>query len=224
MRHARQRVVLASNNVKKLLELQALLQGAEIDLVSQAALGVTEAEEPHRTFLENALLKARHAAWATRGPALADDSGLCVDALGGLPGVDSAHASGLVQMPGLGDDTEDREARRAQQDAANNRWLLRQLQGMANRRAHFLCVLVALRHAEDPEPLIATGRWRGRVLDAPQGEGGFGYDPLMQMDGFAESVGRMDSATKNRHSHRALAAAEMLHQMRALDWPAPGST
>ena len=203
------RLVLASNNAKKLAELRALFAALPVQLESQAALGVTEADEPHRSFVENALAKARHAARAVAGAVIADDSGLCVDALGGRPGVDSAHIATAHAPIGA-----DREARRAIQDAANNAWLLDQLRGVADRRAHYICVLVAVRHALDPEPLIAAGRWFGDVLTKPQGEGGFGYDPLMRMRGMTLSVAELDAATKNRSSHRALAAAQMAAVMR----------
>mgnify|MGYP002624444738 CR=1 FL=1 len=202
------KLVLASHNAKKLTELQALFEGLPVELTAQPALGVPEAEEPHRTFVENALAKARHAAQLVGGAAIADDSGLCVDALGGAPGVDSAVAAGLVE-PG-----PDREATRRTQDAANNRWLLERLAGAADRRARFVCTLVALRSADDPEPLVATGRWDATVLQAPQGEGGFGYDPLVWIPSLACSVAGLDAATKNRHSHRALAAAAMRTLMR----------
>lgn len=203
------RLVLASNNAKKLAELRALFAALPVLLESQAALGVAEADEPYRSFVENAVAKARHAARAVAGAAIADDSGLCVDALGGLPGVDSAHIAS-ANLPA----SADREARRAIQDAANNAWLLAQLQGVTDRRAHYVCVLVALRHADDPEPLIAAGRWFGEVLAQQRGEGGFGYDPLMRMRGSDVSVAELDTATKNRSSHRALAAVQMVALMR----------
>lgn len=206
------RLVLASNNAKKLAELRSLFVGLPLDLQPQGALGVAEADEPHDTFVENALFKARYAARAVGGAAIADDSGLCVAALGGAPGVWSAHAAGL--LPAL----PDREATRLAQDAANNRWLLDQLrdrlQGQADRRARYVSVLVALRSADDPEPLIAFGRWEGRVLEAPQGEGGFGYDPLMFIPALGRTVATLTPATKNLHSHRALAAAQMRLMMR----------
>jgi XTP/dITP diphosphohydrolase len=211
------RLVLASNNAKKLVELRELFAALPLELESQSRLGVVEADEPHRTFVENALAKARHAARAVQGAAIADDSGLCVDALGGLPGVDSAHIASVptpVTTPVTIDASLDREARRAAQDAANNAWLLARLGGVADRRAHYVCVLVALRHADDPEPLIAAGRWFGEVLPAPQGQGGFGYDPLMRMRGSALSVAEMDAAAKNRSSHRAAAASRMATLMR----------
>lgn len=204
------KVVLASNNAKKLAELQALLDGLAVGLVAQGSLGVPEAEEPHITFLENALAKARHAAAATGGAAIADDSGLCVDALGGAPGVISAHYAGEVAAEG------DREARRRAQDAANNTRLLAALQGAASRRAYFVCTLVALRHAEDPQPLVAVGRWPGEILQAPRGAAGFGYDPLMFIPAEGCTVAEMAPALKNRLSHRAVAAAQLrglLHEV-----------
>ncbi len=202
------RLVLASNNAKKLAELQALFAGLPIDLVSQGTLGVAEAEEPHHTFVENALAKARHAAQASGLAAIADDSGLCVAALGGAPGVQSAHFAGAVAH------SADREAQRREQDAANNALLLARMAGVGDRRARFVSTLVALRHAEDPEPLIAFGRWETTLLAAPRGEGGFGYDPLVWIDALAASVAELSAAQKNAVSHRALAAAQMRALMR----------
>jgi XTP/dITP diphosphohydrolase len=206
------RLVLASANTKKLAELRRLLSDAEglaLELQPQSAFGVAEAEEPHVTFVENALAKARHAARATGGAAIADDSGLCVHALGGAPGVVSAEAAARV-APG-----PDREATRRAQDAANNAWLLDRLRGQGDRRARFVSTLVALRGADDPEPLIAFGRWEGRILEAPQGDGGFGYDPLMFIPALGCSVAALTADVKNAHSHRALAAAQMRALMRA---------
>jgi XTP/dITP diphosphohydrolase len=203
------RLVLASNNAKKLAELGQLFAPLAIQLVTQGALGVDEAEEPHHTFIENALAKARHAAAATGLPAIADDSGLCVDALGGAPGVQSAIYASFTSEQGM-----EREAQRRAQDAANNTLLLDRLAGVADRRASFVCALVALRAAEDPEPLVAFGRWHGQILQAPQGEGGFGYDPLMFIPALGATVAALPSATKNAHSHRAIAAAQMLALMR----------
>ena len=231
------RLVLASNNAKKLAELSTLLAPLALDIVAQGALGVDEAEEPHHTFIENALAKARHAASHTGCAAIADDSGLCVAALGGAPGVASAHYAALGGTPGgatmrlaaldgepgaasthscaiaaaAGDD---RESRRRAQDAANNARLLRALEGVRERQARYVSVLVALRTAGDPEPLVAVGRWEGEVLDAPRGDGGFGYDPLVFIPALGRSVAELDAATKNAHSHRALAAARMLALMR----------
>ncbi|MFZ5549722.1 MAG: non-canonical purine NTP pyrophosphatase [Pseudomonadota bacterium] len=203
------RLVLASNNAKKLVELGQLFAPLGIELVNQGALGVSEAEEPHATFIENGLAKARHAAAATGMPAIADDSGLCVDALGGAPGVQSAVFAPFTPSPG-----QDREARRSAQDAANNRLLLERLAGAADRRASFVCALVALRHPADPEPLIAFGRWGGEILASPQGKGGFGYDPLMFIPALGQTVADLPTAVKNANSHRAIAAAQMLGLMR----------
>ena len=202
------RLVLASNNAKKLAELQALFAGLPIDLVTQGTLGIAEAEEPHHTFVENALAKARHAARVSGLAAIADDSGLCVAALGGAPGVQSAHFAGAVAQ------RVDREAQRREQDAANNALLLARMAGVGDRRARFVSTLVALRHAEDPEPLIAFGRWEATLLAAPRGEGGFGYDPLVWIDALAASVAELSAAQKNAASHRALAAAQMRALMR----------
>ena len=197
------RLVLASNNAKKLKELSAMLSGMGIQLLTQGELGITEAEEPHHTFIENALAKARHASVGAQGPAIADDSGLCVDALGGAPGVVSAHYAAEIVADG------DREARRRLQDAANNTLLLQRLAGAANRRAHFVCTLVAVRHAEDPQPLVAVGRWPGEILSAPRGDQGFGYDPLMFIPELGRSVAELDAMLKNQHSHRSRAMAQM---------------
>ena len=208
------RLVLASNNAKKLSELQAMLAGLALQLVPQAELGIAEAEEPHFSFIENALAKARHAAAAAQGPALADDSGLCVDALGGEPGVVSAHYAGLVEARGL-----DRESLRRRQDAANNALLLDRLAGQTERQAHFVSTLVAVRHARDPQPLVAVGRWPGRILQAPKGEQGFGYDPLMFIPDLGCTVAQLDAERKNRHSHRARAMAQLLAQLREVWLP-----
>lgn len=206
---ATMRLVLASNNAKKLAELRALFAGLPLVLTGQGELGIAEAEEPHISFVENALAKARHAAAAARGAAIADDSGLCVAALGGAPGVASAHAAGRVPAQA------EREASRGAQDAANNAWLLQQLAGQADRRARFVSVLVALRHAADPEPLIAFGRWEGEILRTPRGAGGFGYDPLMHIPALGATVAELAAEAKNAHSHRAIAARQMATLMRA---------
>lgn len=188
------RIVLASGNRGKLAEFGHLLADADFEVVTQGELGVEDVEETGLTFVENALLKARHAARVTGLPALADDSGLCVDALGGSPGLYSARYAG-----GHGDST------------ANNAKLLRELDGRpeAERRAFFICVLVLLRHADDPAPLVAEGRWHGSVLPSPRGEGGFGYDPLFLPDGHALSAAELDKALKNRISHRGQALAQL---------------
>lgn len=202
------KLVLASNNAKKLAELQQLFTGLPIALVAQGSLGVAEAEEPHHTFVENALAKARHAARTTGLPAIADDSGLCVDALGGAPGVQSA----VYAPPPAG--AVDRETQRRAQDAANNALLLARLEGEPQRACRFVSTLVALRHADDPEPLIAFGRWEAALLEAPRGQGGFGYDPLVWIEALQASVAELPTDVKNRASHRALAAAQMRELMR----------
>jgi len=200
------KLVLASNNAKKLAELQALFDGLGIELVRQGELGVTEAEEPHITFIENALAKARHASAATGLPAIADDSGLCVDALGGMPGVISANYATVLARTGV---TLAREAVRESQDEANNALLLEKLRDADDRRANFACTLVAIRSADDPSPLVAVGRWNGEILRALEGTGGFGYDPLMFIPAFGATVASLAKEVKNAHSHRAIAAVQM---------------
>lgn len=202
------RLVLASNNAKKLSEMKALLGGLAVELVAQGELGITEAEEPHITFIENALAKARHAAAAAGGAVIADDSGVCVDALSGAPGVISAHYAGFTQIGG------EREVVRRAQDAENNARLLAELSGKPDRRAFFISTLVAVRHAEDPQPLVAVGRWPGEILAAPRGGQGFGYDPLMFIPDLGRTVAELDAETKNRHSHRARAMAQMVQLLR----------
>ncbi len=202
------RLVLASNNQKKLAELQALLAPAGVTLVTQQSLGITEAEEPFATFIENAIAKVRHAALQAQGPAIADDSGLCVDALGGAPGVISAHFAS-VELPAA-----DREAQRRFQDAANNHLLIERLHDAPDRRARFVSTLVAVRSADDPEPLVAVGRWHGEILRESVGMGGFGYDPLMFIPALGLAVAELSPELKNAHSHRAIAAREMLLLMR----------
>src|SRR5690349_18661222 len=169
------KVVLASNNPGKLRELEAIL-APRLQLISQAALGIAEAEEPHATFVENALAKARHASRAARLPALADDSGLCVPALGGEPGVHSAYYAG-------------REGTREERDERNNRRLLGELKG--ERQAYYYCVMVFIRHPEDPRPLIAEGAWHGEIAREPRGAGGFGYDPLFVVAGTGKTAAEL---------------------------------
>lgn len=182
------KLVLASNNAGKLREFSALLAPLGCQVIAQGELNVPEAEEPFHTFIENALAKARHASRLTGLPALADDSGLCVDALGGAPGVLSARFAGEPKS-----------------DARNNAALLAALDGKTPRSGHYYCVLVLVRHADDPQPIIADGVWRGQVLSAAQGDGGFGYDPLFQAHGESVSVAEMDAAGKNAVSHRGQA-------------------
>jgi XTP/dITP diphosphohydrolase len=199
------KLILASNNAKKLAELRALLGDLPLDIIAQGTLGIGEADEPHHSFIENALAKARHAALASGCAAIADDSGLCVGALGGAPGVISAHYAGEVPVIA----GEGREARRRRQDASNNAALLEALRDQADRRGHFISTLVAIRHADDPEPLVAVGRWPGQVLEVPRGAQGFGYDPLMFIPELGATVAELDADTKNRHSHRARSAATL---------------
>lgn len=208
----KQRLVLASHNAGKLRELQALFDpGAlHLELLSPQGLGLAEPDEPFGTFIENALHKARQACAATGLPALADDSGLAVQALGGAPGVfSSTYAGALVAQPG-----EDREALRRRQDAANIARLLDELASSnAGRHARFVCTLVALRSADDPEPLVAQGRWEGEILSGARGQGGFGYDPVMWITEAGATVAELGHEAKNSLSHRARAAALMREQM-----------
>ena len=195
------RLVLASNNAKKAAELHAMLAPLDIEIISQAELGVSEAEEPYLTFVENALAKARHAAAATGLPAIADDSGLCVDALGGAPGVQSARFGGEPKS-----------------DARNNARLLEALAGYPDpeqRRAYFCSVLVLVRHAEDPLPLIADGQWHGEILLAARGEGGFGYDPLFWVPELEQTAAELDAKLKNTLSHRAAAMRHLLARLQS---------
>ncbi len=194
------RLVLASNNAGKLREFAALLAPHGFDVVAQAALGIDEAAEPHRTFVENALAKARHASAASGLPALADDSGLCVDALDGAPGVRSARYAEAI------DDGGGREG----QDRRNNAKLVAVLSGEDRREAHYVCVLVFVSHASDPEPVIATGRWSGLVVAAPRGSGGFGYDAHFLVPSLGATAAELDVATKNRVSHRAIALGRLV--------------
>jgi XTP/dITP diphosphohydrolase len=182
------RLVLASDNAGKLVELQALLEPLRIEVLPQRVFGVSGAPEPHPTFLENALAKARHAAHATGLPALADDSGLCCTGLGGAPGVRSARFAA--------DDAS---------DAQNNAALVARLTGVEDRAAHYVCVLVALRSPEDPEPIVAEGRWYGHIVAQPRGANGFGYDPYFWLDELGATAAELEPRQKNSLSHRALA-------------------
>lgn len=188
------KLVLASGNPGKLREIQALLPSS-MEIILQASLGIPEAEEPHPTFVENALAKARHASRAARLPALADDSGLCLAALGGAPGVHSAYYAG-------------REGNREERDARNNRRLLADLH--EERKAYYCCVMVLVRHPEDPRPLIAEGVWHGEIARAPRGSGGFGYDPLFLLPDTGKTAAELPAEHKNRISHRALALAQLV--------------
>lgn len=194
------KIVLASNNQGKLVELQAMLAPLGVELVRQADLGVGEADEPHCTFVENALAKARFASAHTGLPALADDAGLCVDAFGGLPGVDTAYYCTQFGYE--------------KSDANNVRALLEQLQGQSNRRAAMVSTLVAVRSPQDPEPLIAVGRVVGQITHQPQGSNGFGFDPVMWIPEFGKTFAELPVEVKNAHSHRGRATQQMLALLR----------
>jgi XTP/dITP diphosphohydrolase len=193
------RIVLASNNPGKLREFSALFAPLGIELIPQGELGIPEADEPHVTFVENALAKARHAGALTGLPALADDSGLCVAALEAAPGVYSARYAQL--HGGL------------KSDAANNALLVKNLAGVADRRAWYVALLVLVRAAHDPQPLIAEGIWRGEIVDAPHGEHGFGYDPHFFIPQLGLTAASMPPEKKNRVSHRAQALRQLLTQL-----------
>ena len=196
------KLVLASANPGKLREMRAVLEPHSIDLVSQDSLGISEAEEPHATFLENALAKARHASRASGLPALADDSGLCVPALAGEPGVHSAYYAG-------------REGSREQRDARNNERLLKEVRNQ--RAAYYCCVMVMVRRPDDPRPLVAEGLWHGEIAREPRGTGGFGYDSLFFIRELNKTAAELDAEHKNRISHRALAAHRLVELLHAPD-------
>jgi XTP/dITP diphosphohydrolase len=189
------RLVLASSHPDKLREMRALLAPRAMEVLAQSELGIADADEPHDTFLENALAKARHASAAARMPALADDSGLCVEALGGEPGVHSAYYAG-------------RDGSREERDARNNAKLLDSL--AERRNAYYCCVMVLIRHAQDPNPLVAEGIWRGEIARSPRGANGFGYDPLFYLPDLRMTAAELDPARKNRVSHRAQALQKLM--------------
>lgn len=190
-------LVLASGNSGKIREFQAMFAPLGLRIAGQKEYGVASCDEPWGTFVENCLAKARHAARETGLPALADDSGICVNALGGAPGVHSARFAG----EGAGDD-------------ANNRLLIERMRGITDRRAHYTCVLVAVRSADDPEPLIAEGFWSGEIIETPRGEGGFGYDPHFLLSEMGCTAAELTSEEKNAVSHRGIALARMAELMR----------
>jgi len=219
------RVVLASGNAGKLREFQALLAPTGIDLVPQSQLGVADADEPHVTFVENALAKARHASAATGLAALADDSGICVPALGGAPGVRSARYAAAGDGAGRPSrESSDRPHRpqsapllpsmtREQIDAANSARLVADLQGLPDWSAYYYCALVLVRAPQDPQPLIADGLWYGRVIATPRGAGGFGYDPHFLLPERGLTVAELDPQEKNRVSHRGQALQALLARL-----------
>jgi XTP/dITP diphosphohydrolase len=191
------RLVLASNNAGKLREFRRLLAPLGVDVVAQGDLGIPEADEPHVTFVENALAKARHASALAGLPALADDSGVCVRALGGSPGVQSARYAGEPKS-----------------DARNNEKLIAALQGVADRHAHYACVLVLVHHADDPEPIIAEGQWHGTIIDTPRGTGGFGYDPHFLDETTRLTGAELPLERKNELSHRGKAMRALIARLR----------
>jgi XTP/dITP diphosphohydrolase len=191
-------IVLASGNKGKKKEIEELLEPFGTRVVTQTELGITEAEEPYETFFENALAKARHAAFATRLPALADDSGICVDALGGAPGVHSARFAGEPRS-----------------DERNNQKLLQELAHHQNRKAHYVCVLVLVRGPGDTEPLVAQAEWHGEIAHAPRGTNGFGYDPYFLVPGLGKTAAELAPEVKNRLSHRGQALAKLLELLKA---------
>jgi XTP/dITP diphosphohydrolase len=195
------KVVLASNNQGKLKEFSAILSSVGMNMVPQGELGVSEAEEPYATFVENALTKARHASAATGLPALADDSGLCVDALDGAPGVYSARYAAMNEGG-------------EKSDSANNRLLVSRLAGVANRRASYIAVLVYVRSVDDPRPVIAEGIWQGEIVDTPRGGHGFGYDPHFHLPELGQTVAELEPSVKNSISHRAQALKKLLQALR----------
>jgi len=190
-------IVLASGNPGKKAEIEQLLEPFGTRVVTQTELGITEADEPHDSFRENALAKARHVCFATGLPALADDSGLCVDALGGAPGVHSAYFAGS-------------EGNRTERDARNNAKLLAELEQRDDRRAHYVCVLVLMRGPGDTQPLLAESEWHGEIARAPRGSGGFGYDPYFYVKAFGKTAAELGPEEKNRISHRGQALQKLL--------------
>lgn len=191
------RIVLASNNAGKLREFGQMLAKVDIEVLPQAHFDIAEAEEPHVTFVENALAKARHAARLTGLPALADDSGICVRALGGAPGVFSARYAGEPKS-----------------DDRNNQKLIAELQGKADRRAHYVAVLVFVHHADDPQPIICEGEWHGEIIDAPRGENGFGYDPYFLVPDLNQTAAEISAEEKNKRSHRGKALVQLMERLK----------
>lgn len=192
------KIVIASGNPGKLREIRRILEPLDFQVVPQSDFGVPECPEPHVTFIENCLAKARHAALHTGLPALADDSGICVDALNGAPGVYSARYAGEPKS-----------------DQRNNEKLIEALKGETNRKAHYYCVIVLVRHPDDPQPLIAEGSWHGQIIDTPRGENGFGYDPYFYLPEFGKTGAELDPDHKNVISHRGKALDLLVNKLRA---------
>lgn len=195
-------LVLASNNAGKLSEFSRLLKPLDVQVVSQSELNVSECDEPFSTFVENALHKARHAARETGLPALADDSGVCVPSLGGEPGVFSARYAGNEGDESLPKDTR------------NNLKLVAALAGQADKRAYYYCVLVCVRHADDPQPIIVDGQWWGEIIGQPRGEGGFGYDPYFYLPELSKTAAQLDKIEKNAISHRGQAVQALIEKLK----------
>lgn len=193
------KVVLASNNSGKLREFKSMLEKVGIEILPQGDLAIPAADEPHATFIENALEKARHASQVSGLPALADDSGICVDALNGAPGIHSARYAGEPAN-----------------DSNNNQKLVASLQGVHNRCAHFVCALALVRHPLDPEPIIAIGSWHGEIIDTPKGNGGFGYDPHFFIPELGKTAAELTAEQKNLLGHRGLALAQLITQLKAI--------
>ncbi len=193
------KLVIASGNAGKLREIARILAPLDIEAVPQSEFNVSDCPEPHVTFVENCLAKARHASAHSGLPALADDSGICVEALGGAPGVFSARYAGEPKS-----------------DARNNDKLIAEMANADNRRAHYTCVMVYVRHPDDPEPVIAEGRWYGEIIDTPRGENGFGYDPYFLVPEFEKTGAELDEDTKNAVSHRGHALRELVDKLKQL--------
>lgn len=192
------KLVIASNNQGKLSEINTLLAPLSIEVVPQSDFNAGEVDEPYITFVENALAKARHASRCSGLPALADDSGICVQALNGVPGVNSARYAGEPKS-----------------DERNNRKLVEALENQSDRRAYYYCVIVLVRHADDPQPIIVDGSWHGEIIDQPRGEGGFGYDPYFFLPEFDKTSAELTAEQKNQISHRGQALAELVEILRA---------
>jgi XTP/dITP diphosphohydrolase len=206
-----EKLVLASSNPGKLREFGEMLAPLGIEIVPQSQLGIPDAEEPHGTFIENALAKARHAARRSRLAALADDSGICVNALDGEPGVHSArYAHDAHDADAAAEPARNRE----EQDRRNNRKLLDALRGRTDRRAHYYCVIVLMRHGSDPQPLIAEGAWHGQLIDEPRGAAGFGYDPYFLLPDLGRTAAELAPAQKNLVSHRGKALRRLLARLK----------
>lgn len=192
------KLVIASNNSGKLREIGELLAPLAINVAPQSEFNISEADEPHITFVENALAKARHASRCSGLPALADDSGICVSALGGAPGVNSARYAGEPKS-----------------DESNNQKLVAVLQNQTDRRAYYYCVIVLVRHADDPQPIIVDGSWHGEIIDQPRGSGGFGYDPYFYLPEFGKTSAELTAEQKNQISHRGQALAKLVEILQA---------